>query len=224
VVEARADIGFAQDADADRMAIVSEKGEILGEESSLALVTKFILKSKKGPVVTNLSTTRAIDDIAKEYGCAVTRTPVGEVNVAEKMKEMNAAIGGEGNGGIIDPRVHYGRDSLIGIATILEYLAESGKKISELNAEIPKYYIEKKKIDASRNEAVKISKYLAVKYKDAKLNFDDGLRIDWDDSWVHIRRSGTEPIMRIIAESKSKKKTIDIINNILIEIEENKKD
>jgi len=219
VVEVGADIGFAQDADADRMAIISEKGEILGEEYSISLVCDHILKTRKGTVVTNLSTTRAVDDIARKYGCEVIRTPVGEVNVAEKMKEIKAVIGGEGNGGIIDPRIHYGRDSLIGIAIILEYIAETGKRISELADEIPKYYIEKKKIDCSRGNATKFINALQEKYKNEKLTLIDGLRIDWADSWVHIRRSGTEPVMRIIAESKSKKKTVDLINSILVEAE-----
>ena len=220
VLEVQADIGFAQDSDADRLAIVSEKGEILGEENSIALAVKYILNKKKGPVVINMSTTRAVDDIANEYGCNVIKTPIGEVNVVEKMRKVGAVIGGEGNGGIIYPAVHYGRDSLVGIAIVLQYMAETGKRISELASEIPKYYIEKRKIECSKKVAVKLIEKLQKKYKNEKIDLSDGIRVDYSDSWVHVRRSGTEPVVRIITESKSKKKATELNNEILIQIEE----
>jgi phosphomannomutase len=220
-LESGADIGFAQDADADRVAIISEKGEVLGEEYSLALCTKFVLqKEKGGTVVTNLSTSRAIDDIAKEYGATVIRTPVGEVNVAEKMKKISAKIGGEGNGGVIYPDLHYARDSFIGMALVLQYMAESGKKISDLANGIPKYYIQKNKIECSRGDAYRVLEKLKAKYANEKVNTDDGLKIDLSDSWIHLRRSNTEPIIRIITESSSKKKALDLNNSVLVEIEE----
>lgn len=221
VVETAADIGFAQDADADRVAIVTEKGEILSEEYSLALVTKYILqKNKGGTVVTNLSTTKAIDDIAKEYGAEVIRTPVGEVNVAEKMKEIGAVIGGEGNGGIIDPRVHYARDSLVGISLILQYVCEKGGTISEIVNELPKYYTEKRAIECSRGKSDEILSTLRNEYSKYKIDTRDGIKIYFEDSWVHIRRSNTEPILRVITESKSKKKAVELNNALLVKIEE----
>ncbi len=220
VLEVQADIGFAQDSDADRLAIVSERGEILGEEYSVAIATKFVLQKKKGTVVINLSTTRAVDDIVNEYGCSVVKTPIGEVNVAEKMKEIGAVIGGEGNGGIIYPEVHYGRDSLVGMALILQYIAQTGKRISELAEEIPKYYIEKRKINCPRKVAIKLIEKLKEKYKNEKIDLSDGIRVDYSDSWVHVRRSGTEPVIRIITESKSKKKATELNNDILIQVDE----
>lgn len=220
VFETGADIGFAQDPDADRVAIIPEDGKILSEEYTLSIVTKFILGRKRGPVVTNLSTTRMLDDIAKEYGCEVIRTPVGEVNVAEKMKELNAIIGGEGNGGVIYPELQYARDSLIAISLILEYMAKSNRSILEIVNEIPKYYIEKRKVECDRGEAIKILEKMKQKYKNEDVNLQDGIRVDWEDSWLHIRPSNTEPVIRVIVESRSKKKTVDICNEVLTEIED----
>jgi len=218
VRETGADIGFAQDADADRLAVVSEKGEAIGEEYSLCLAVKFVLSKTKGVVVTNLSTTRAVDDIAEEYGCRVIRTKVGEVNVAEKMKAEKAVIGGEGNGGIIDPRIHYGRDSLAGIALILQYLAETGKTLSQLLNGLPKYYIYKDKVLCSR-ETVNIAlARFKEKYKNENLNFTDGIKVEWNDSWAHLRSSNTEPIIRIITEATSQEKAMKLNNEIAEEI------
>jgi len=219
VSESGADIGFAQDADADRLAIISEKGDVLGEEYSLCLAAEFMLRKKKGIAVTNLSTTRAMDDIVRKYSSRLIRTKVGEVNVAETMEENRAVIGGEGNGGIIDPRVHYGRDSLAGIALILQYMAETGKRISELAEEVPKYYIEKRKILCSRGESNKVLELVKEKYKKEKMDLSDGIKIDWEDSWVHMRSSNTEPVMRIITESRSKRKSEQLNDRITAEIE-----
>ncbi|MEK6647179.1 MAG: phosphoglucosamine mutase [Candidatus Firestonebacteria bacterium] len=205
VKKTHVDIGFAQDADADRLALVSEKGEYLGEEYSLALLANFILKKKRGVVVTNVSATRAIDDIAAKYKSKVIRTRVGEVNVAEAMKVANAVIGGEGNGGIIDPRVHYVRDSLVGIALILEYLAESKKTISELYSALPEYHIVKQKMECPSEIIPVVTKWLKQKYHKAKFDWTDGIKINFSDSWIHIRPSNTEPIIRIFSEAKLQK-------------------
>ena len=203
VKEAGADIGFAQDADADRLAIVDESGNFLGEEYTLALATLRVLEQHKGPVVANLSTSRMIDDVASRFGCEVVRTPVGEANVAERMKQIGAVIGGEGNGGVIYPEVHYGRDSLSGMALILQLLASRGKSISEIAAEIPTYEMRKVKIDCTRDVAQQLVRRMEEQNRDARLNTEDGVRIDWDDAWLHVRPSGTEPALRIIGEAAS---------------------
>lgn len=204
VRERKVDIGFAQDADADRMAIISEKGDILGEEYSLALVTDHILSSNpRGKVVCNLSTSRLIDDIGRHYRANVIRTKVGEVNVAETMKREHAVIGGEGNGGIIDPRVHYCRDSFIGMGLILEYMAKKEKKISSLAKALPAYHIVKMKIDCPQEKSSAAVQAIKKVFSRERLDLREGIKIDWPDAWVHIRPSGTEPVIRVIAEAKS---------------------
>lgn len=220
VVESQADIGFAQDPDADRLAIVLETGEIVSEEYTLAIIVNHVLKKTKGDVVMNLSTSRMTDDIVKKYNCRVVKTPVGEVNVAEKIKEINAVIGGEGNGGIIYPSLHYGRDSLMAMGLILEHLAVEDKRISDAIKEIPKYEIIKKKIECSRSDTVKIIERLKEEYKEKNPNLEDGIRVDFEDCWFHVRRSTTEPVIRVIAESMSKKKTIELLNSLIVKIEE----
>jgi phosphomannomutase len=216
----KADVGFAQDPDGDRLAIVSEKGEPIGEEYTLAMAVDHILKSRiKNPkskiVVTNLSTTMAIDEIAGKHGAKVMRTKIGEINVAEEMIKQNAIIGGEGNGGVIYPEVSYNRDSLIGIALILEYMAETGKTISELVAGLPNYYMVKSKINCpSAEEAQKLMKKAEEKFKGEKLDRTDGIKIIFEDSWVHVRPSNTEPITRIIAEARSRDQAEKLIKEI----------
>ncbi len=203
VKEAKADIGFALDPDGDRLAVVSEKAIPLGEENTLALAAKFVLSKNAGDVVVNVSTSQVIDEIAKESGAKVYRTPVGEAFVARKLKRINGIIGGEGNGGVILPELHYGRDGLLGIALILGYLAESGKSISELSGGIPSYHIVKKKIQVKGDLNPRLKK-LESKFRKAKMNRIDGIRFDFAESWVHIRKSNTEPVVRIISEAKSK--------------------
>ncbi|HBG26377.1 MAG: phosphoglucosamine mutase [Planctomycetes bacterium GWF2_41_51] len=195
-----ADIGFAQDPDADRLAIVDENGRYIGEEYTLALAAKNILSHQKGTVVTNLSTSRMIDDIAKEAGCEVIRTPVGEANVAQTMIKNNSPIGGEGNGGVIDLRVGPIRDSLIGIALILQLCAETGKRISELVEEIPAYEMIKEKFNAEKKQAEKIFTQAKKTFKKAEINESDGCRFDFEDGWIHLRTSNTEPVIRLISE------------------------
>ncbi len=218
VKKTKADIGFAQDADADRVAIITEKGQILSEEYSLSMTTQYRLSQKKGTVVVNLSTSRAIDDIADSYGVPVIRTAVGEINVAEKLKEVNGVIGGEGNGGVIDPRVHYGRDSLAGIVIMLEYLACEKEPISKLAGRIPKYYSVKLKTDCPVSRSAKVMRGLRDMFKKEKIDFTEGMKVSFDHSWVHIRPSGTEPVIRVIAESQHKKEASDLANKVLKEV------
>jgi len=201
VVEVGADVGFAQDADADRVAIVDENGHFIGEEYSLALAVAQVLPKRPGKVVANLSTSRMAEDIAKRHHCELVRCKVGEVNVAERMMEIDAVIGGEGNGGVIDPRVHHGRDSLGGMALVLQQMAETGKKISELVADIPPYHMRKTKIACTRDVALELVHRTSEEFAAERINTEDGVRIDWDDAWVHIRPSATEPAVRIIGEA-----------------------
>ncbi|MCK5119624.1 MAG: phosphoglucosamine mutase, partial [Candidatus Latescibacteria bacterium] len=179
-----ADVGFANDPDADRLAIVSETGAAIGEEYSLALTTKFVLSKKRGPIVANLSTSRMLDDIAGEYGVEVHRTPVGEVHVAQKIVEVGAPIGGEGNGGVIDLRVGPVRDSLVAMALILQLMTDTGKSLSALVAEIGGYYVHKSKINADKAQADAIIEKAKQIFKNAKINTADGCRFDFDDGWL----------------------------------------
>jgi phosphomannomutase len=210
-----ADIGFAQDADADRLALVNEHGEYLGEEYTLALACDYVLSRTPGPVVTNLSTTRALEDIASRYGCPLHRTRVGEVNVAERMKETASVIGGEGNGGVIDPRVHYTRDSLIGMGLVLEYMAREGASVAELAGRIPRYYMHKTKVDCSRDVAMEIVGQLVAEHTGDDVDTTDGVRVTWPDSWLHVRPSGTEPAMRVIAEAPTAEKAEALCEDVL---------
>ena len=200
----KAHIGFANDPDVDRLAIVSEKGIPLGEEATLALVTRFMLSKKpNSKVAANISTSRMIDDIAKEFNSKVYRTKVGEAHVARQLMKVKGIIGGEGNGGIIFPKLHYGRDALVGMALILQYLTESRKTISQLFSELPRYFMVKRKAKLTGNFEKNLAK-LKGKYPGGKISTLDGMRIDFLDSWLHIRKSNTEPLVRVIAEAKSK--------------------
>jgi len=206
VKEAKADVGFAQDPDADRLAVVSEKGIPIGEENTLALAVKHVLsKSKKGQkVVVNLSTSRMIDDITREFGATLYRSAVGETNVVDKMREVNAIVGGEGNGGVIYPSVNFGRDSFIGMALILEYMAQTGEKLSDLTGSIKQYCIEKIKIDCPQDKIKSVLTSVEKTFKKEKINTIDGVKIDYPNGWVHIRGSNTEPVIRIMAEAATK--------------------
>lgn len=207
VVTKKADVGFVQDADADRLAVVNDKGEPLGEEMTLALASKYILSRNPGPVVINLSTSRAIDDIAEEFHVPVTRTPIGEINVVEQIlsQDEKPAVGGEGNGGVILPDIHPCRDSFTAMGLILEYLAKSGKTISELREGIPRYHMFKEKIEGTQEQAFRIIGQLKKKYSNkGEISLLDGLKITFKDYWIHIRPSNTEPIIRLIVESKNR--------------------
>lgn len=214
----KADLGIVVDPDVDRLVLISEKGEAFGEENTIAQAVKFILSKEKGNVVVNLSTTRAVEDITKESGCKLYRSPVGEANVVKKMKEVNAIIGGEGSGGVIYPALHYGRDALVGIAITLQHLLEFGGTMDELKKSLPTYFICKKKIVTGNNDPDSIITLLINKYSSEKINTDDGLRIDFSDHWVHFRKSNTEPIIRIITEATEKTKSEMLLEEYFSEI------
>jgi phosphomannomutase len=202
VKQERADLGFAQDPDADRLAIVDEKGTYIGEEYTLALAAMHMFATNGGLAAANLSTSRMIDDIARRAGARVLRTPVGEANVANTMLDHKCVIGGEGNGGVIDLRVGPVRDSLVGIALILQLMAETGKSISRLVQEIGGYSMHKDKFAANSEQAARITKLATEKFAGAALNTSDGCRFDFPDGWIHLRTSNTEPVMRMIVEAR----------------------
>ncbi len=196
-----ADIGFAVDPDVDRLALLSEEGRAIGEDYTLALAARLVLRHRKGPVVTNLSTSLLIDDVAREAGVEAVRAPVGEVNVAVRMRELNAPIGGEGNGGVILPEVHLGRDAPIGAALLLQLLVEEGRPLSAIVAGLPRYVIVKDKLPRPNVSLEQVYGALRAAFPDAAVDTQDGLRLSWPDRWVHVRPSGTEPIVRVIAEA-----------------------
>lgn len=197
-----ADIGFAHDADADRVAVACEDGELIGEDYSLVWAVAHVLKHRKqGPVVTNLSTTSSVEDVAARYGCPVERTPVGDANVSGKMREIGAVIGGEGNGGVIWPDMQLGRDGIAAIALLLEFVAMEGKPASQIAAELPHRCILKTVHNYPRERVPQLFQWLKVKEKGAEIDERDGLKIIWEDSWCHVRPSGTEPIVRLICEA-----------------------
>ena len=199
-----ADVGFAQDADADRVALVAENGDYVGEEYSLCLAARHVLSHERGgKVVTNLSTTRMIEDVAKRYDADVVRTAVGEVNVTETMLRLGAVIGGEGNGGVIYPRVHRGRDALAGMAITLQMMLETGMTISALAAEIPPYRMSKQKAHCGKAKALPLLDAMEKVGADARaIDRQDGIKFDYPEGWVHVRSSNTEPIVRVYAEAR----------------------
>jgi len=223
VVKSRADIGFVQDADADRLAVVNDKGKPLGEELTLALAAQYILGKKKGSVVCNLSTTRAIDDIAAARKAPVFRTKIGEINVVEKVlsAEPAAVIAGEGNGGVILPEIHPCRDSFTGMGLILEYMAASGRTISALQKRVPRYVMIKDKIEGSAEQGCRLVGLLKKRYEgQGRISLLDGLKIDFPDHWIHVRPSNTEPIIRIISEARTESVAEAAIRRLKTEIAE----
>ncbi|MBL4885887.1 MAG: phosphoglucosamine mutase [Planctomycetaceae bacterium] len=201
VREHQADIGFAQDPDADRLAIIDEQGNYIGEELTLALAVDHVLKRTPGPVVVNGSTSRVTADIAAKYGCDFYRSHVGEANVVTKMQEVNAIIGGEGNGGVIEPQVGFVRDSFVSMAYALDGLTSRGDKLSQWVNSIPRYAIVKSKLTCPQDAVSQACQALRESYPDATPTEGDGLRLDWDNRWVQVRASNTEPIIRVIAEA-----------------------
>ncbi len=223
VKKEKADLGVVVDPDVDRLVLISETGEMFGEEYTLVAIADYILSKTKGSTVSNLSSSRALKDITERHGCTYTTAAVGEVNVVAKMKETNAVFGGEGNGGVIYPESHYGRDALVGVALVLSYLALSGKTMSQLRASYPHYEMSKNKIalDASVDVEALLD---AVKkqYASEEITDIDGVKIDFEEGWVHLRKSNTEPIVRVYSEHKTVEKAekmaqevIDTVNNLI---------
>jgi len=215
------DLGIVVDPDVDRLAFLSEDGTPFGEEYTLVAVADYVLSQTKGNTVSNLSSTRALRDVTEKHGGTYNASAVGEVNVVTKMKDTNAVIGGEGNGGIIYPESHYGRDALVGIALFLTHLAKFGKPVSRLRASYPSYFISKNKIDLSPEIDVdKVLSMMEEKYKDQPVNTIDGVKIEFEKEWVHLRKSNTEPIIRIYAESESLNTAEHLAKKIISDIKE----
>lgn len=210
VKENGCDVGFACDPDADRLAIVDEEGRAIGEEYSLALSAQFVLLRKKGKIVTNLSTSRMIDDVAKQSGVELIRTSVGEANVVEGIVKERAIIGGEGNGGVILPEVHLGRDALVGIGLILAALTETGRKVSQLVERLPRYHMIKEKVKGrvGRELLEKLKQHFQGGFAEER----DGLKLSWEDAWLQVRGSGTEPVIRVIAEAREMVRAKELVN------------
>lgn len=214
-----ADLGIVVDPDVDRLALVNEDGSMFGEEYTLVAVADYVLQHTPGNTVSNLSSTRALQDVTEAHGMRYEASAVGEVNVVEKMREIESIIGGEGNGGIIYPKLHAGRDALVGIALFLTHLAQSGKKMTELRASYPAYFISKNKIELTPDIDVDaLLEGVKKRFSLQKINTSDGVRIDFDKEWVHLRKSNTEPIIRIYAESGTAEKATALANQIIIEI------
>ncbi len=216
----KADIGIAVDPDVDRLVLITETGEPFGEEYTIASAVKFVLEKERRlgrtytqSVVINLSTTRAVEDIAASYGAAVYRTPVGEINVVKKMRAIGAVIGGEGSGGVILPAVHAGRDAVVGIALMLQLVAEFGGPVSALKASLPSYHIAKGKVELTNSAPDAALRRVVEAYRNkASINTEDGVRIDFADAWVHLRKSNTEPIVRVIAEARTMEKAQEMVS------------
>ncbi|OAV66400.1 Phosphomannomutase/phosphoglucomutase [Bacteroidales bacterium Barb6XT] len=216
MTQAKADVGFVADPDVDRLAVVCENGEMFGEEYTLVAVSDYVLGRTPGNTVSNLSSSRALRDVTLSYGCAYNAAAVGEVNVVAKMKETRAVIGGEGNGGIIYPESHYGRDALVGIALFLTLLAKKHIKASELRASYPSYFISKQKVELTAG--IDTDAVLA-KVKERFVSYDitdiDGVKIDFPDKWVHLRKSNTEPIIRVYAEARTMQKAEELGGDVI---------
>lgn len=221
VVKENADFGLVVDPDVDRLAFVDENGDMFGEEYTLVAVADYILQNTPGNTVSNMSSSRALRDVTNRHGAKYTASAVGEVNVVQKMKDTGAVIGGEGNGGIIYPELHYGRDSLVGIALFLSYLAEISISVSQLRKEYPSYFMSKKKIALTPQLDVDaILTKMAETYASEEINTIDGVKIDFDENWVHLRKSNTEPIIRIYTEAKSQDKADALADRIITEIKQ----
>ena len=220
VLAEKADLGIAVDPDVDRLAFINEDGQPFGEEYTLVAVADYILKYRKGNTVSNLSSTRALRDVTVKWGGQYHASAVGEVNVVEQMKAVKAVIGGEGNGGIIVPDLHYGRDALAGIALFLSHLAETGLSMSALRASYPNYFMVKDKIALTKEvDLPGILEKIHDKYKTEECNTIDGLKIDFEQGWVHLRKSNTEPIIRIYSESVSEAAAEKLVEQLKRDIE-----
>lgn len=215
------DLGIVVDPDVDRLAFICDDGSMFGEEYTLVAVADYVLSMKPGNTVSNMSSTRALRDVTEKYGQQYFPSAVGEVNVVSRMKEKQAVIGGEGNGGIILPELHYGRDALVGIALFLTHLARFGRSVSKLRSSYPSYFMSKKKIELTPEiDLGDLMKQIQDKYKQQPINTEDGLKIEFDQSWVHLRRSNTEPIIRIYAEADSQSTADTLANKLISDIKE----
>jgi phosphomannomutase len=206
-----ADIGLAVDPDVDRLALVADGGRAIGEDYTLALAARLVLRHRRGPLVTNLSTSLVVEDAARAAGVEVVRAPVGEVNVAVRMRELQAPIGGEGNGGVILPEVHLGRDAPIGAALVLQLLLEERRPLSDIVGGLPRYVIVKDKLPRPNASLDAVYAALKAAFPDAAADMQDGLRLAWPDRWVHVRPSGTEPIVRVIAEAPDEESARELV-------------
>lgn len=209
-----ADVGFAQDMDADRLAIVSEQGVPIGEDYTLVLAALYVLGREPGPVVANLSTTSALDDVSKKFGCPLFLTKIGEVNVTDKMQQQNAVIGGEGNGGVIYPRINFARDSLVGMALVLHLLADSGQTITQLLDQFPRYTVVKEKMVCPSEKIPAVLRMLRQEYEKFPLDTRDGVKVMLPEGWFLVRGSNTEPIVRVVAESQSESQAQEIVARV----------
>jgi len=219
VLRAGAAIGFAVDPDVDRLALVSDSGKAIGEDFTLALAARVVLRHKRGPVVTNLSTSRIVEDVANGAGVPVIRAPVGEVNVAVRMRDEHAPIGGEGNGGVILSEVHLGRDAPVGAALLLQLLHEDNTSLSQIVSELPHYAIVKDKLDRPNASLDTVYDALRLAFPGAAADTQDGLRLSWPDRWVHVRPSGTEPIVRVIAEAPTNRDALELVRRSRIPLD-----
>jgi phosphomannomutase len=219
VVATGADLGIAVDPDVDRLCFVNQDGSMFGEEYTLVAIADYILQHTPGSTVSNLSSTRALSDVTARLGCNYAAAAVGEVNVVTKMKETNAVIGGEGNGGVIYPELHYGRDALVGIALFLSYFVKTGKTMSQLKNSYPQYYMSKNKIELTNDLDIDLLlKMIKAKYDTYPCNTVDGLKIDFEKGWVHLRKSNTEPIIRIYAEADSEETVSQLVEKVKTDV------
>ena len=221
VVENKADFGIAVDPDVDRLVFVDEKGKLFGEEYTLVACADFILSKTPGAIVSNLSSTRALADLTKSYGGNYSASAVGEVNVVAEMKAVQAVIGGEGNGGVIYPELHYGRDALVGVALFLSLLVDRNQTAAQIRATYPSYFMSKNKITLKKEMDIdKILRKIEIKYSENRISAIDGLKIDFSDEWVHLRKSNTEPIIRIYTEAKTTISANELADRFISEIKE----
>ncbi len=221
VIDHKADLGIAVDPDVDRLVFVDEKGELFGEEYTLVACADYLLSKESGPTVSNLSSTRALADLTNILGGTYTASAVGELNVVTEMKRVGALIGGEGNGGVIYPALHYGRDALVGVALFLSLLVERKVKVSELRSSYPSYFMSKKKITLQKGMDVDaLLERMSEAYKNEKISTLDGVKIDFQDAWVHLRKSNTEPIIRVYTEAKSESDASSLADRFIEEIKQ----
>ena len=219
VKEHKADIGFAQDMDADRLAIVSEQGEPIGEDYTLVLAALYVLERERGPVVANLSTTAALGDVAARFGCPLFQTRIGEVNVTEQMQQVRAVIGGEGNGGVIYPRINFARDSLVGMALILHLLADTGQTVTELLSSLPSYVMMKEKLTCPSHKIDMVLRMLRQEYAGYQMDTRDGVKVIVPAGWFLVRGSNTEPIVRVVTEAEDENRAREIVNMVLAQVQ-----